>query len=171
MNFEDMKHIAVYCHPATYAVEHGQLHEYRASHKANIACKEAIEAAIRENYRDNRLDKDTAADVVSHFGAERVAYVLAATIRDKDWDGRFSQDNKAWAKSVPVQENKDTWGHDRNLDFVISQAHPGLIDLFTSQVRRLEQEQTKDRPSVMGQLQKKTPAQHSIKKKQQEPER
>ena len=171
MNFEDMKHISVYCHPATYAVEHGQLHEYRASHKANIACKETIEAAIRENYRDNQLSKDAAADVVSRFGADRVAYVLAATIQDKDWDGRFSQDNKAWAKSVLVQENKDEWGRNRNLDFVISQAHPGLIDLFTSQMRRLGQEQTKDRPSVVGQLQKKTPAQHSMKKKQQEPER
>jgi len=28
---------------------------YRASHEANIACKEAVEEAIRDNYHDNRL--------------------------------------------------------------------------------------------------------------------
>lgn len=171
MNIKDMKQISVYRYPAAHAAEHGELNEYRASYKANIACKEAIEAAIRDNYHDNQLSKDAAADVVSCFGAERVAYVLAVTVRDKDWDGRFSHDNKVWAKSVSVHENKDTWGHDRNLDFVISQAHPGLIDLFTSQMRKLEHEQVKDRPSVVEQLQKKSPAQQGMKKKQQEPQR
>ena len=35
-------------------------------------------------------------------------------IRDRDWDGRFSADNKQWAKTVPVSENPDAWGTDRN---------------------------------------------------------
>lgn len=38
-----------------YAREHDELEQYRASYKANVACKEAIEAAIRDNYRDNCL--------------------------------------------------------------------------------------------------------------------
>ena len=167
MNIEDTKRISVYRYPAAYATEHGELDKYRASHKANIACKEAIETAIRGSYHNNQLSKDAATDVVSRFGAERVAYVLAVTIRDKDWDGRFSSDNKAWAKSVPLQENKDSWGHDRNLDFVISQAHPGLIDLFTTQMRKLEHEQVKDRPSVMGMLQQKTSPRTPAKKPQE----
>ena len=45
----------IYFHSATYAHEHGELDQYHASHKANIACKEAIEQAIADNYRDNRL--------------------------------------------------------------------------------------------------------------------
>ena len=45
----------IYFHSATYAHEHGELDQYRASHKANIACKEAIEQAIADNYRDNCL--------------------------------------------------------------------------------------------------------------------
>ena len=40
----------IYFHSATYAHEHGELDQYRASHKANIACKEAIEQAIADNY-------------------------------------------------------------------------------------------------------------------------
>lgn len=45
----------LYIYPASYAREHGELEQYRASYKANIACKEAIEQAIADHYRDNRL--------------------------------------------------------------------------------------------------------------------
>lgn len=166
----EKEQVPLYCHGADYAGEHGELDAYRASCMANIACKEAIEMAIHDSYQDHRLNADGAAEVVSRFGLERVEYVLAATIQRKDWDGRFSHNNKEWAKSIPVQENKDTWRKDRSLDFVISQAHPGLIDLFANQVRRQKKELSKDRPSVLTQLQKKPPARHTQKKKQ-EPER
>ena len=33
----------LYIYPASYVREHGELEQYRASYKANIACKEAIE--------------------------------------------------------------------------------------------------------------------------------
>lgn len=33
----------IYFHSAAYAREHGELDQYRASYKANIACKEATE--------------------------------------------------------------------------------------------------------------------------------
>ena len=51
-----MKNIPVYKHTAAYAREHNELAAYRASNQANTACKEAIEAAIRDHYQDNRLD-------------------------------------------------------------------------------------------------------------------
>ena len=51
-----MKNIPVYKHTAAYAREHDELAAYRASNQANTACKEAIEATIRDHYRDNRLD-------------------------------------------------------------------------------------------------------------------
>ena len=164
----EKEQVPLYCHKADYAKEHGELDAYRASHRANIACKEAIEAAIRDNYQDNHLSIEGATEVIDRFGAERVEYVLAATIRAMDWDGRFSHDNKAWAKTVPVQENKDAWGQDRNLDFVVSQAHPGLIDLFANQVRRQEKELSQNRPSVLSQLQKKPPARHTQKNTQEQ---
>ena len=47
-----MKNLPVYKHPAAYAREHDELAAYRASNQANAACKEAIEAAIRDHYRD-----------------------------------------------------------------------------------------------------------------------
>ena len=161
--------IPVYRYSGAYAIEHNQLDVYHQSFKLNIDCKDAIEQAIAAHYSNNSLGKDVAAEVIDRFGAERVEYVLANTIRQMDRDGRISRENKAWAQSIPAQENKDSWGQDRNLDFVISRAHPGLIDLFATQVRKQEKAQAKERPSVMDQLHKKVPTPPSTKKvKEQE---
>lgn len=126
----------VYPYPGSYAREHGELEQYRASHKANIACKQAIEAAIREHYHDNRLGKEAALEVIDAFGMDRTLYVLAATVREKDWDGRISRSNKDWARTIPVFENPDAWGYDRNTEFVVDASNPGLTDIFLNQVRR-----------------------------------
>ena len=125
----------IYFHSATYAHEHGELDQYRASHKANIACKEAIEQAIADHYRDNRLGTEAVHQVLEQFGYDRMFYVLAGTVRQKDWDGRISRDNKAWAKTIPVYENPDGFGQDRNVYFVVDRSHPGLVDLFLTQAR------------------------------------
>ena len=71
----------IYFHSATYAHEHGELDQYRASHKANIACKEAIEQAIADNYRDNRLGPACVQQVLQQFDPGRIFYVLANTVR------------------------------------------------------------------------------------------
>lgn len=125
----------LYRQPASYAREHGELEQYRASHKANIACKEAIEASLSEHYRDNRLDRDAVPQVIEQFGYTRTLYVLANTVQQKDWDGRFSPANKTWAKTVDIPPNPDGFGGERNLDFVVD-SHSGLVDLFLSQARQ-----------------------------------
>lgn len=125
----------LYQYPADYARGHDELEQYRASYKANIACKEAIETAIRDNYRDNSLGKEAVKQVVEQFGYERTFYVLAATVREKDWDERLSSKNKDWAKTIPVFEDKDVWGHDRNLYFLVDAVNPGLTDMFISWAR------------------------------------
>lgn len=125
----------LYKYPAAYARENGELEQYRASHKANIACRNAIEISIRENYQDNCLGKDTVKQVVDEFGYDRTLYVLAATVREKEWDGRFSVANKQWAKTVPVFEDLDAWKVDRNVEFVVN-SHPALTDGFIRMARR-----------------------------------
>ena len=150
-----LRETPVYPYPASYAQEHGELEQYRASNRANIACKEAIEAAIREHYHDNRLDSQAAAQVVQAFGLDRTLYVLANTVQQKDWDARFSPGNKEWAKTIPIQENPDAWGTDRNTQFVVN-SHSGLIDLFLSTVRQeysQEKQAQKVKPSVLEKLQ------------------
>lgn len=137
----------VYKYPATYARENNELEQYRASHKANIACRDAIDDAIRDNYRNNCLGSDTAKQVIAGFGFDRTLYVLANTVREKDWDGRIDRKNKDWARTIPVFDDENGFGNNRNLEFIVDRAHPGLVDLFINQARReylLTQPLTKD---------------------------
>lgn len=151
-----LRETPVYPYPASYAQEHGELEQYRASNRANIACKEAIESAIREHYHDNQLDSQAAAQVVDAFGLDRTMYVLANTVQQKDWDARFSLGNKEWAKTIPIQENADAWGADRNCQFVVN-SHSGLTDLFLSTVRQeyCQKQEKAHKPSVRAKLQNK----------------
>lgn len=152
-----MKEIPVYKNSGTYAREHGELPAYRASMNANTACKEAIESAIREHYRDNCLDVSAVQNVMQEFGCQRVAHVLAVTVKAKDWDARFSPENRAWAATIPTPPNLDPWGDDRNRCFVVN-SHSGLANLFLSQFRTTQERDRK--PSVMQQLK---PVQHTPK--------
>ena len=141
-----LRDLPVYPYHADHAREQGELDVYRASLRANVSCKDAIEAAIRDNYHDNRLDTAAVGQVAEQFGQERMLYVLAATVRHFDYDGRISRDNKRWANTIPVYENKDGMDSDRSVQFVVS-SHPGLTDLFLTQARheqRLRQPLTAD---------------------------
>ena len=144
------RELPVYRHSAAYAHEHGELDQYRTSQRVNIACKEAIEAAISENYRDNRLDGAAVGQVTEQFGYDRMLYVLANTVRHKEWDGRISRDNKAWASTIPMPEGGSQDRHSEYL--VVDRCNPGLTDLFLKQVRQLAGE--REKPSVREKLQK-----------------
>ena len=153
-----IKEIPVYRHSAEYAIQHGEIEAYRDSFKANMDCRDAIEKAIGDNYRDNRLDsKNISVQLGQNFGMERVSYVLASTIRCKDHDGRISDGNKRWAATVPVAEDRSEWGDNRNLRFIVDGTNPGLVDLLVNQVRKdlaKEQEAGEKKPSVLEKLQK-----------------
>lgn len=122
----------LYLQTGEYARAHGELEQYRASDRAGVACRETIETAISAHYYDNRLHDGAVKEVVDRFGWERTLCVLAATVRHKDWDGRISNANKAWAQTVPVPEND---ADDRVSRFVVDRPHTGLTDLFITQAR------------------------------------
>lgn len=149
---EELRNLPVYAFPVAFAREHGELETYRASHRANVDCKNAIEEAISNHYHDNRFDGSCVNEVVDRFGMERVALVLANTVQDKDWDGRISAENKAWAKKVPVPNDMDAWGVRRTLEYVCTQAHPGLINLFVNRFRKEQELAAEKKPSVLKRL-------------------
>lgn len=99
------------------------------SHKANIACRDAIDEAISRHYENNRLGSGAVRDVVQEFGLERTLYVTANTFRHKDWDGRISRNNKEWAQDFPVVPDINSAGDDRTAEFVAN-SHPSLLDIF-----------------------------------------
>ena len=123
--------IPVYREMANYAYEAGELETYRASRDANMACKEAIEAAISENYVDYRLSTRVAVEtVLEQFSEERVQYVLANTVQHNLHDGRYHAENKDWAGKISVCEENSEF-------FIVSQVHPGLVNLFINQFKDL----------------------------------
>ena len=131
--------VPVYRETANYAYESGELESYRASLAANEKCRSAIETAISDNYAENRLDADAAVkSVLEQFSPERVRYVLANTIQQKDFDGRIPQPLKEWAKSVEVcSENASR--------FLVDKPNPGLTALFVDAFRQ----QTEPQKEVM----------------------
>ena len=147
----------VYVETGAYAREHGELDSYRESAKLNRECAHAIGDYIRDNYRDNKLDDGGIKDVIDKFGAERVQTVLANTIQQADWDGRYSRDNKAWANTFPALPDNV---------FERVTGHPCLVDGLTDMVRRhlREAEKTVEKPSIRDQL--KTIAKELEPKKQ-----
>ena len=74
--------------------------------------------------------------VVDRFGLERTKFVIAATIQDKDWDGRISDENKQWAKTIEIPQDETPWNTKRYRQFVVNAAHPGLVDLFANRLRK-----------------------------------
>jgi len=130
MPAEPMSEVPIYRETANYAYEAGEMEAYRASLAANEECRRAIEAAISSNYGDNRLDADTAVkSVLEQFSPERVRYVLANTIQQKDFDGRIPHPLKEWAKSVDVcPENASR--------FLVDKPNPGLTALFVDAFRQ-----------------------------------
>ena len=127
---EEKPEVPIYRETANYAYEAGEMESYRASLAANVECRRAIEAAISSNYGDNRLDADAAVkSVLEQFSPERVRYVLANTIQQKDFDGRIPQPLKEWAKSVDVcPENASR--------FFVDKPNPGLTALFVDAFRQ-----------------------------------
>ena len=146
--------VQVYPYSGEVAEREGDLEWYRQSHKLNIACKDEIEWAIAQNYSNNILSDEAVHQVVAKFGLPRTAFVLVNTIREKEWDGRISHDNKAWAKRVPVYPDVDAFGQNKRLKYVVD-CNAGLTDIFVNILRReyRQQEQPQQvKPSVRDKL-------------------
>lgn len=127
----------VYTASAAHAKNHNEYDLYLSSYETNIICRNAIEEAIAENYNDNRFDSASAVkSVVVRFGLERTKFVIAATIQDKDWDGRISDENKQWAYSIEIPQDDTSWGTKRYRHYVVNIAHPGLVNLFANRLRK-----------------------------------
>lgn len=127
----------VYMGTLEKAMQERNVDAYLDSRKLNIDCKNAIEQAITENFDGMSLNPDTATGVIEKYGEERVAFVLANTLRQLSYDGRFSDGNKRWADGIDVPENISR-GMDLNRDYIVS-SHPavlnGFIDMARNEIR------------------------------------
>ena len=104
-----------------------EVEQWRASHKANIDCKKAIENAIADNYKDNHFNPDFASDIIEKFGFDRVNFILQYNLKQVQNDGRYSEKNKEWGKELYAPESN------MRMDYLIG-SHPILLDSFIDEV-------------------------------------
>lgn len=126
------EHKPLYLWSLKDAIAHDEVQDWRDSYKENCDCARAIERAIEDHYHDNVLNDGTKG-VIDHYGFNRVNWVLANTLQEKSHDGRFSQENKKWAKGFFIPSDDVRW------HFCV-ESHPGLTDLFINQTRKAWQE-------------------------------
>ena len=124
--------VPLYGRTLEYAKANDEKNLYRQSLQANIECKHEIEQAIRNNFDGMHLNKGFENKLIEQFGMARVKYVLANTVQENDWDGRYSPETKEWAKTVTVTEKSD-----HRSQFVIG-THPAVLDGFINRVRKAE---------------------------------
>lgn len=128
---------SVYRGTLEQAVEEGKADAYLDSRRLNIDCKNAIEKAISENYDGISLNPNTAnavLNIVDIYGEQRVSFVLANTLHQLSKDGRFSERNKQWGKTIEIPENIRQ-GVDLNRDYIIN-SHPAVLNVFIDLVRK-----------------------------------
>ena len=131
---EQKTYPAFYGHTLSYAAEHGEVDRYMESHKFDRECKEAVEGTIRQNFDGMHLKHDIVKPLAEKYGAERMAFILANTLQQESWDGRFSRDNKAWASEFYIPENI-VHGIDMNRELIVG-SHPAVLDGFIGMFRR-----------------------------------
>ena len=123
----------LYPYSSVEARERDELPLWRESHKANIACRNAIEDAIRQSFDGMHLDKNCITPVLEEYGYKRTAWVLANTLHELKWDGRFGLANKQWAERACIPTDLN-----HNSDFVV-RSHPVVLDGFVTFYRKAVQ--------------------------------
>ena len=156
----DVKNQAVYMKSPDHARENNELDKYRESIRLSKECANAIDAAIKDCAATDkpgyRLTPEAVSKVIGEYGEQRVSLVLANTVRLAEWDGRYSKDNKDWAKGVAMPEVRD------NRAF-FSSAHPAVVDGYIRLARK-EMDNPEKKPSILDALK-----QGADKAKQAEP--
>lgn len=125
--------IPLYLYSLEEARRSGEIPLWRESFQENVRCKEAVEQAIRHDFDGMYLKKGCAKGVIEGFGFKRVQFVLANTLQELRKDGRFSQDNKAWAKTTYIPPDEA-----HNYQFCVG-SHPAVLDGFVKDFRQAYQ--------------------------------
>lgn len=121
--------IQLYTSSQEEAKKYNEVDLWRESYKENVRCARAIEEAIRDNFDGKTLRQNCAESIIEEFGFARVNFVLANTLREKNWDLRFSEDNFHWAKSIYVPREDTSW-------MFAVESFPAVVNGFCDQVRK-----------------------------------
>lgn len=110
--------------------------EYRMSRCVNDLCAQEIDEAVTTGWDGMQIAPNAVKQVLERFGPERVSYVLANTLQQKEKDGRFSGANRSWAGTVPMFVPLEMRA------YCTATSHPAKLDNFITvareEMRRLD---------------------------------
>jgi len=112
----------------------------KQNNQLNSECSQAIDKAIADSMiKPNQYDLKTAVrSVIDQYGTDRTAIILASNVKAADWDRRFSDATKEWAKGAEILTDPK----------VYLQSHRTLLEGFIKRFREAE----KEKPSVLSTL-------------------
>lgn len=140
-----------------YAKEAGETAEYRTSRRINSLCQREIDDAVQAGWDGMHVAPEAVKQVLDRFGPERVSFILANTVQQKDWDGRFSSANRSWAETVPLYVPPESRA------YCTASSHSAKLDDFITVARKEMLQMEKEgrgtakekKPSVRKKLQAK----------------
>jgi hypothetical protein len=125
------------------AKEHDALDKWRESQAENIRCRDFLNEQVAQYYNDSTLDSENIIrNSVDEFGWDRTMWVLANHVQHYDFDGRFSSQNKAWAKGIYIpraadwEKQRDPYLRDYTTDYLLN-SHNTLSDSLVSRVQKM----------------------------------
>lgn len=102
--------------------------DWRVSYSENCRCARDIEKAINDNFDGKHLNGECVKPIIEQYGFNRVLWVLAATLKERSHDGRFSQENKSWSDTFYIPKEKGRREY-------ATRSHPAVMDGFINRVR------------------------------------
>jgi hypothetical protein len=127
-----MAGVPIYLHSFEHANERGEIEDYHKSMDASRACTRSIDKAVSDSYLGNySYDLKAAAKaVIGEHGFDRVNHVLANVLLNCHYDGRYSRDNKEWARGFGIVPERS----------IYCDTHPAILDGFIGTVRKAQRE-------------------------------
>lgn len=118
------------------AKRRGELAFWQESRDANSSCRKAIESAISQHFDGQTLHPACVKPVIATYGYQRLALVLANTVRHLEDKAQISDENIRWANTVYLPQEKS------GPSGAISAANPNValnafLDEYRAAVREL----------------------------------
>jgi DNA-binding cell septation regulator SpoVG/16S rRNA G966 N2-methylase RsmD len=153
------QNLPLYLETLSYARENGEVELFKESKRLNEDCAKAIDKAISKHSTLRGMpgaasyDFDTSLkEVTDIFGQERVTAVIATIPLAHTMDGRISERNKEWAKSIDVPK----------VQYIIFNTHLAVLDGFTDYVRKAHQTALEQERAVSVEKQEKAIILHNV---------
>lgn len=131
----------IYYQTGTVARSAGLLELYRASFRENVRVRNVIDTLLNEHFDGMHLSKEVVKNILFNATPDRVALVLANTLKWRAMDGRFSQANRTWAAGIRLPDIDPEALADTSSTYAC-QTHSAILNGFIDLFRRYMDEHT-----------------------------